>query len=371
MTYRRRIGGVRAAAVTPHGSRDSRFATRVRAAALAGICAHYSRGFTATMESAMDISKIQHSAVALDASSDSSSGQQASGHTAARQTSSRGAGAALGGLKELQDLKRGDLIMEHGNMHAVMYAGGDKPLVHSTNGKFFGVLQQGPNYLTKKFGNEAPTKLPVYRMKNADSPIPSEAARIGEQWAIRSGDTETTKTKTPFGENRLNDADEDKAVEWSPEATFRAARAALRSDEGMPLSKQQGVSCSQFVTYAYQAAALKKGGDASGGAHEALDSVKQAGAHRQGAFKTAENKVQQQAGLVQGAHEQATQAMPHTLQVNAKHMTADVLAERLRERGGDFERVGYAVPYEKDGESGVKLLPKDDPRATQKISNIE
>ncbi|MET5020646.1 hypothetical protein AAHH78_37390, partial [Burkholderia pseudomallei] len=80
--------------------------TRVRAAALAGICAHYSRGFTSTMESAMDITKIQHSAVALDASSDSSSGQQASGHTAARKTSSSGAAAALGGLMELQDLKR-------------------------------------------------------------------------------------------------------------------------------------------------------------------------------------------------------------------------------------------------------------------------
>ncbi|KVK78515.1 hypothetical protein [Burkholderia sp. MSMB1498] len=321
----------------------------------------------------MGIQKVQQGATALNVSSESSSGQHATGQTQARQSSQRGAGAALGGLKDLQNLKRGDLIMEHGNMHAVMYAAGDKPLVHSTNGRFFGVLQQGPDYLTKKFGNETPKKLPVYRMKNAESPIPEEAARIGEQWALRSRESNPTKTKTPFGEGRLNDADEDKAEEWSPEATFRAARAALRSDEDMPLSKNQGVSCSQFVTYAYQAAALKKGGDASNGAPELLDHVKQAGAHQQGALKSAASKderLQQQTELVRDAHGRATEVMPHTLQVNAKHMTADVLSSQLRKPGGDFELAGYAVPYENGDESGVKLLPKDDPRAKQKISEI-
>lgn len=172
-----------------------------------------------------------------------------------------------------QPLAAGDILMQ-GSMHAAMWVGGDRPVVHSVTttedgtSPTKGALRQSDSYLRKN--NER--GLRVFRY-TADATLGPKAARFAIDWATDSNaraapeatdfrvDREATTRvlRTPYSEHRHLKpvASPSNARPWSVEALFRVIKAIARTRDGMGLSPNHGVSCDQFVVYCYQAAALE------------------------------------------------------------------------------------------------------------------
>lgn len=142
-------------------------------------------------------------------------------------------------------------------LHALMWLGGGKPFVHNVDkGSFVGVIRQ-ENYAAELF---------VFRLK--DRAVAAEAAKLAEKWAEAPGDIAALPKptparvvlKTPYSHQRMTDALMlDPSPPWSVDALFRVLKAIARANDGSGLSPTRGMSCSQFATYCYQAAALKIG----------------------------------------------------------------------------------------------------------------
>src|SRR5437868_12347172 len=173
-------------------------------------------------------------------------------------------------------LERGDVLIQGNDKysqgtHALMWIGGDKPVIHSSNEKFLGVLQQSMDY----FGKYVPQAVDarreldtgVYRYQGPPAGLAHKAARFAEGWAANSMQVEPggyvsegaqKVMRTPFSARRLGDATERRKAKGtgvSVETIFRVLKAIART-ESSSLSPNHGVSCSQFVVYCYQAAAL-------------------------------------------------------------------------------------------------------------------
>lgn len=173
-----------------------------------------------------------------------------------------------------EPLRPGDIIIqywddENGPAHSLIW-GDDagKPVIHNADGgKFNGVIQQSVGVLKSAAEpNEYDGKPPyrVYRLM--DETIAASAADFAEVWATRTDAPEVlselsaghtpVRLATPYSSARLTAAGaRDNA--WSLDALFRAIRSAHRGRSAIPLSRRKGVSCSQFVTYCYQAAVVR------------------------------------------------------------------------------------------------------------------
>jgi hypothetical protein len=150
--------------------------------------------------------------------------------------------------------ERGDILIQ-GKFHALLWVGGEKPLVHNVDkGTFVGVIRAR----TLSGGGA------VYRF--AEAPVANRAADFAAGWADTPGTDfmlpQTTPAKvvlkTPYSHGRMGGALEVEHQEtpWSVDALFRALKAIARARDGAGLSPNHGVSCSQFVTFCFQAAAL-------------------------------------------------------------------------------------------------------------------
>ena len=277
-------------------------------------------------------------------------------------------------------LQAGDIIVESGSVHCVMWVDDtDKPLVHAAAGH--GVIQQSESYFTKKNFPYYSWDHPVYRYKKAD--IATRAAEVAIHWA-RKG-TNDTKTNTPFTDERwlypyyrkmtpdktkqteIQNEWTTRATTWDAQAVFKILKAYNRSlEDNIPLSAQKGVSCSQFVIYCYQVAALQlafgnqpitnldltsknksivpqvddlqtKESNALVAASEAEKAYAAAKAVLN---KFAKKKDIMEAALKDFECETVNQALLPSLQVTTRFLTAEIVTKMK-----DFLKLGGLLPY--------------------------
>lgn len=167
-------------------------------------------------------------------------------------------------LIQLGNMQPGDILVQYEDEpdHSLMWIGGNKPIVHSAEARTSGILRQS----ARGFGGNGPASVEVYRPNSAS--LAQHAVAIAGKWAIPSDDPRYVlfKTKgnlTEFTLNLMTRFSQDRlggdGGAWSNREPFvRAVRAYCRSVTGAPLSAGEGVTCSQFISYTYQAASISK-----------------------------------------------------------------------------------------------------------------
>ncbi|RZF27187.1 hypothetical protein EVC45_23700 [Paraburkholderia sp. UYCP14C] len=167
------------------------------------------------------------------------------------------------------DFSAGDIIIEYDDSddeakHALIWVldANGKTVIHSKDvGNLQGVVQQSVGALAI---TDDDVKYLVYRYE--DSTVAAAAAWFATRWATRSDDpmvagmvkyaatkNQVVKASVPFGRR----GDEYQTEEaWTANSLVRAVRAWHRGLAGVKLSSRKGISCSQFVTYCFQAASL-------------------------------------------------------------------------------------------------------------------
>jgi len=236
----------------------------------------------------------------------------------------------------------GDILIEYEKTpeHALLWLGGFKPIAHSAEADTTGILQQSANVLGDGHGRPA---YEVYRPLNAV--LAKKATDIATAFATPSNDTRYVTAKqqgwglslvTKYSQARLGG---DGGI-WGPEAVVRAVRAYHRYRTGSPLSAGEGVTCSQFVTYAYQAAAIAKLADHDRLFAVAIDLAAERGllgafglhaAKKQGSVElaTALARIQTAYDLMRGSRDGIDLNVPIAMQVNASVTTVDILVSGL------------------------------------------
>jgi hypothetical protein len=174
-------------------------------------------------------------------------------------------------------LEIGDVIIDGdgaGGTHAMLWVGElgkDKPLIHSSNEKWIGVFQQSMSYIGKRILDEqfVPSGCGVYRYNGPVKGLGEKACEFALKWATQPGnvtklqptvpDDQQSVLRTPFSPRRLGAAEARRKTGGSAvtvETIFRVLKSIARTESQSTLSPNHGVSCSQFVVYCYQAAAL-------------------------------------------------------------------------------------------------------------------
>ncbi|MFP4894997.1 hypothetical protein [Paraburkholderia sp. EG304] len=167
------------------------------------------------------------------------------------------------------DFSAGDIIIEYDDSadeakHALIWVAdaGGKTVIHSKDvGNLQGVVQQSVGALAV---TDDDIKYLVYRYES--SAVAQAAAWFAARWATRSDDpmvvamvkyaetkNQVVNATVPFG-RRGDEYQTDEA--WTGDSLVRAVRAWHRGITGVKLSSRKGISCSQFVTYCFQAACL-------------------------------------------------------------------------------------------------------------------
>jgi len=139
-------------------------------------------------------------------------------------------------------------------------ANDSKPLVHNVDqGTFVGVIRQSTSFL-----DNLDSKCDVYRY--TDSNVASSAAGYAEEWAsvpqrdfkLPNSNPKKVVLKSPYSHKRMEEAlSAEPQPSWSVHSLFRVLKAVARKHDHLGLSPNHGVTCSQFVTYCFQAAALE------------------------------------------------------------------------------------------------------------------
>ena len=175
--------------------------------------------------------------------------------------------------RQLIPLLPGDILMQ-GSLHAAMWVGGVKPVVHAVTtradggGHTKGAIRQSDSLL--RDNDEG--GLRVFRYVT-DPALGAKAAEFAIRWAtdsdryaapaedaFRVDETAMVRVlKTPYSERRHMRPVVRPALQagWSVNALFRVIKAVARARDGAGLSPNHGVSCDQFVVFCYQAAALE------------------------------------------------------------------------------------------------------------------
>jgi hypothetical protein len=284
-----------------------------------------------------------------------------------------------------ENLQAGDIIIQLDKDtadHTLMWVGGEKPIVHSSEGEnFSGVIQQSAGPLLNLKDDSKPWKgyARVFRSDDGLGPL---AATFAIKWAVRSDNVAyiearklydeqdraqaeeyanknprgkrtigapqnitigNAKTKslsvaldTPFSQARLEKGDK----EWDVHSLFRALRAYDRGKKGLPLSQLKGITCSQFATYCYQAASLDK---QLGGAPIPSNILNHIA--NSGAFYSLKQGTPDQANIIKHALEgYPTDCIPKAMLVDAKTTSAGNLMAKLLQEGSRFSDRGFLAP---------------------------
>lgn len=247
-----------------------------------------------------------------------------------------------GPLLQLVNLVPGDILVEYDDTpdHSLMWVGGTKPIVHSAEAQTSGILRQS----ARGMGGNGPACHEVYR---ANSPTLAQyAVAIACKWAVASDDPRYVLFKTDerlqeFALNLMTRFSQDRLGGdgglWSNREPFvRAVRAYCRSYTGEPLSAGEGVTCSQFISYTYQAASISRLAHLH--AHtrvvvqEAIARQVVANLHSAQAYAAA-------VASLRPIYNSVNETMPAPFKVDAKITSVDRLTLDLRTKPG-FAHVG-------------------------------
>ena len=278
-------------------------------------------------------------------------------------------------------LQAGDVIVQlkrNQANHCLMWVGGEKPIIHSADAdNFSGVIQQSASFLPK-LKDDLEKWTPHARVFRNQRDLGAQATKFAKQWAVRSDDEaflnamnlsdsqdaqqaakyvaenprekrqpETpkhvtvgnAKTKsitvvldTPYSQDRLEQGNK----EWDVYSLFRALRAYDRGTKSLPLSQLKGITCSQFITYCYQAASLDRVFGGCAIPQATLQHISDTGA-----FYSLKRGTPEQANLIEhGLHGYSTDFIPKAMLVDAKTTSAGNLMRKLLEEDSQFTNVG-------------------------------
>lgn len=188
------------------------------------------------------------------------------------------------------DLVPGDILIQCDGEepdHALLWVGGEKPVVHNAEADdYTGVFQQSSKNIAS---NEE--IVAIYRHKRAQ--LGQRAAEFARRWAVSSSDPrfallkkkvkknkiQTFRLSTTFNQERLTGGED--IPPWTVDSLTRVVSAYLSVRQKQPLGRIQkdtlgrkskvgplidiegvsvvepeGLTCSQFVAFCYQAASL-------------------------------------------------------------------------------------------------------------------
>lgn len=249
-------------------------------------------------------------------------------------------------ILQLSELLAGDIIIEYEDSpeHSMLWVGGDKPLVHSADsGTTSGIVQQS----ARGFGEGDTPFAEVYRCRNQH--LAHKVSDIAQRFAVVTTDPRyvTAKKngwnvglKTRFSQNRLGG----NGGVWGPEAIVRAVRAYYRALKTSVLSPSEGVTCSQFVTYTFQAASIEILATRHRPTKLAIEHAAESGLL--GQLRIHDVAPLQGVAAVGPAYSALRSirngiemAVPYEMKVNASITSVDVLTDRLRSNQ-NFTHVG-------------------------------
>lgn len=158
------------------------------------------------------------------------------------------------------ELLIGDIIIQN-NFHAYMWVGDtggvtEREVVHNVENSVFNGIQRVQARFLADF-----TYL-VFRIAN-NRPLATNAAKYAVAWAtdtprVEKG-TPMQTLKSKYSHDRSlqaqNLSDATATPAWSMESLLRAVKASIREER---LARKKGSTCSSFVTYCYQAAAISQ-----------------------------------------------------------------------------------------------------------------
>jgi hypothetical protein len=270
----------------------------------------------------------------------------------------------------MPDLNTGDILVQ-GKFHALMWVGGDKPIVHNVDkGKFHGVIRQslkgaliGDKEAGEFFTNFSPDTYTVYRCSSPS--IAQGAADYALGWATESGSPAMTEAlqknegylKTRYSHKRMEYAEYDATAaerQWSVLAMYRALKAYARYEAA--LTPKEGSSCSQFVVYCYQAASIRSLFGEMKIDSKSQDLLRQGGGSLK-LKKRAEESTDYKNLMEQVEHAAevfAKSALP-LLKSNAKVEYVGSLLTRLNSEESGFVKLGPLVPNR--GLTAAKYAP--------------
>jgi hypothetical protein len=248
----------------------------------------------------------------------------------------------------------GDIIIEYDDStdeakHALIWVDDTrgKPVIHSKDvGNLQGVVQQSVGALAI---SDDDIKYLVYRYEQPE--VAAAAAWFAIRWATRSDEpmvlamvkyasenNQVVKASVPFGRR----GDQYQTLDaWNAESLVRAVRAWHRGITGVKLSNRKGISCSQFVTYCYQAACL------NATLHGMTLTSNEAKAFLLGpqnfvALKKT-NRYDLMSDALQLVSEKLTSCVPPGMLVDAKTTDADNLQDCLEKGSSKFKCVGQVA----------------------------
>ena len=291
----------------------------------------------------------------------------------------------------LVDLAEGDIIVQSGADHCVMWVGGDQPLAHAVTGP--GVIQQSDGYFRDVGRPVTLGDHTVWRLKvqsDDHKNLAEQAAGLASDWA-NNRQRGTNRPKTPFGTTRwlktylpeISDEQQKKdlTTKWNAAAegfdeqsTYQILKMytrALDRTNTIPLSATKGVSCSQFVIYCYQIASLAiffdfgdpgehifknpagfKARQIQMGATETKDANALLAAeevltqYAQGLSKIEKFKSKKEAmkkSLGQVSQFTVHSALLPSLQTTTRFLTSEFLVEKFLPKS--FGKIGFYLPY--------------------------
>jgi len=246
---------------------------------------------------------------------------------------------AVGRLLRLNEMRPGDILIEYDTTpeHSMLWVGGLKPIAHSADSdNSSGIVMNAAHGLGAAQGEPL---MEVYRCSS--SKLANQAAAIGSGFAIPSNDPRYIRSKqngwgvnlaTRFSQSRLGG----NGGHWNAEARVRAVRAYSRWVSKKALSAKEGVTCSQFVSYTYQAASI-----AGLASVHPLTRVKIQSAVENGVLDKLHSAPEYAAavGALRALNGAIDAKMPNAFKVDAKITSVDTLANMLIQ-DGRFRHVG-------------------------------
>lgn len=280
-------------------------------------------------------------------------------------------------MPRLADMRPGDLISDlDDDDHFMMWVGGDLALVENVDAtKYCGVFRHSDTKITQRIrlaqeaasrkktsspaslrssgasgsdeDDEAPEGFAVFRCRNAA--IARKAADFAIAWSMGTdhGDFvagvakakatgEQFQLPIKFNQERLTHDRQQAFDQWDARSLLRALRVLARHDSGAPLSVK-GWTCSSFVTYCFQAAALAclfHDGPIRG---DLLLTIARSGSQ---GFLSIKNELNLIEMVLSDTSEVVRQLIPKGLLVDGKAVDASSLKDFLALPDNGFDKLG-------------------------------
>lgn len=251
-------------------------------------------------------------------------------------------------MPKLNDLKPGDLISDiDDDDHFMIWVGGEEPLVENVEADdFSGIFRHSASKIRKRIAERDEDEeegFDVFRCEN--QAIAQQAADFAIEWSTGKTDPKFQEgkksgrffnLKIPFNQDRLTHDRQQKPEEWDVRSLFRALRVLSRQESRVNVSIK-GWTCSSFVTYCFQAAALKVLFNNNKIPKNLLDTVRRSGHEGflsiKNNFNLIELALSEQTDIIR-------KLVPTGILVDGKAIDATALRNFLNKPGNDFIKLG-------------------------------